>query len=299
MTLPLSTSDRNKLKGQVKKAFPDGKSDDAAVDAYALAVWLAEATVQGVDLEKYAAALDAQAKALGLKRQPGTLTSEIRAPARPAVKAVRYYRVSATHDRELPDFMPFTGHLNMVRVTLPADKPRTFKTQIGDVIPNDHLLATVAEVRSKFGGVMGPIQRVDVVTPARFGGVRFGAISVFLGYRQGETQPSFYVLEAGTATGEPKVLYEAPSFGTVLLEWAGYKPTPFASSKHIYTGKLTRTQDSPDILRITAHKNQAAAPYIKLTVKFEETRHPIAIWPGMHILQAASIVLGRHASGVR
>jgi hypothetical protein len=298
MTIEFTDADRKKLRTRMRKAFPDSPADDTAVESFAVAAWLVKTPITGVDLAKYGPAIDARAKALGLTTQSNGIGTEVRAKAMTAVPAVRYYRVSATHDREMPDFMPFTGHLNMVRVTLPESQPKTFKTRVGEVIARDHLMASVAEVRRKYGGVMGPIQRVDLITPPRLGNVRFGAISAFLGYRQGDTQPSFYVLEAGTATGEPKVLYEAPSFGTVLLEFSGYKPTPFADQKHIYTAKLTRMGDSPDILRITGHKDQSSPPYIKLTVKFEETSNPVPIWPGMHLLQAASIVIARQLAGV-
>jgi len=147
---------------------------------------------------------------------------------------------------------------------------------------------------------VGAIDRVDLVTPPRFGGARFGAISVYLGYRPGEgAPPSFYILEAGTATGNAKVLFLGASMDKVIVSYSGYQPTPFAAPTHVYTGKLTMSGDSPSLLQVTSHKDQTSLPYIKLTVSFEETQHPVAIWPGLQLMEAAAIVLWRQVQGVK
>ena len=297
MNVPFSPSDRQKLASELQHCFPDAVVDDRAITAYALTLWMTHAK-SPIDLTPYAAAFEALARELGLTVTDTPTGPEFRAPL--GEGAFRYYRVAANHDREIPDFQPFTGHLTMVRVSLPNTTRQTFSTPIGSVEPADHLLATVDEVRAKFGPAVGPIERVDLITPPRFGGARFGAISVLLGYRPGDgATPSFYVLEAGTATGNPKVLFLAATLETVIVSYSGYQPTPFAGPTHVYTGKLAVSGDSPDLLRITAHKDQSSMPYIRLTVKFEETQHPIAVWPGLQLAQAAAIVLWRELQGVK
>jgi hypothetical protein len=303
MAIGLGQSEVRKLRKQLRTAFPDAKldaSDPKLPESLAIAAHLTGTSI-GVDLAPHAKAIAAEAKKLGLTTQPSLNGhgAEIRVATR-ASAAFRYYKVAATHDREKPDLGPFTGHLGMVRVRLPDKTSKDFKASaLGDVLASDHLMATVAEVAKKYGGIIGPIDRVDLITPARLGNMRFGAISIYLGYRRGEALPSFYVLEAGTATGEPKVLYESTSIDNQLLEFSGYSPTPFSDQKHIYTGRLTLLGDSPSLLRVNAHKDQGSEPYIKLRVVFDETDRPIAVWPGMHLLQAAVIVLARQHAGVK
>jgi hypothetical protein len=303
MTIGLGQSDVKKLRKTLRSAFPDAKldaNDPKLPHALAIAAHLTRTPI-GVDLDPHSAAIEAEAEKLGLSTNPSASGhgTEIRVKSG-TTNAVRYYKVAATHDREKPDLGPFTGHLGMVRVRLPSKNLKAFKnTALGDVLPSDHLMANVAEVTKKYGGVMGPIERVDLVTPARLGNLRFGAISVYLGYRPGDVNPSFYVLEAGTATGEPKVLYESTAIDNQLVEFSGYEPTPFSRQSHVYTARLTLTGDSPSLLRITAHKDSASTPYIRLRVSFEETDRPIAVWPGMHLLQAVVIVLARTKAGVK
>jgi hypothetical protein len=214
--------------------------------------------------------------------------------------AVRYYKVHATHNREAPDYDPFTGHLGMVRVTLPRDQARVIGTAVGDVEPRDHLLATVAEVEHKYGAkIDGEITHVDLVTPPRHHGGRFAAISVYLGFTtRSPTSPSFYVLEAGLATGQPKVLYFAPNFDTRLVSYSGYRPTPFSDVRHVYTARLTPLGDSPLLLQIRAHRDESSRPYLCIHSVFEETDRPDTSWPAQLLLHAAAIVARRLLDGV-
>src|ERR1700691_4109899 len=96
--------------------------------------------------------------------------------------------------------------LPMVRVALPealSAGNAVIATEIGDVdLSLDHLLGSIDLIDAKYGSAeyLGRRPaRVDLVTPARDAKWRFGAIAVYLGYRQKEDrQPSFYILEAGT-----------------------------------------------------------------------------------------------------
>jgi hypothetical protein len=72
-----------------------------------------------------------------------------------------------------------------------------------------------------------------LIAPARRLTARFAAIAVYVGYRERDGMPSFYVLEAGTATGEPAVLYLSKTMTTHVDERAGYEPTPFSSPDNI------------------------------------------------------------------
>lgn len=132
----------------------------------------------------------------------------------------------------------------MVRVTLPGTLPETIATAVGDVAPGAHLLTTVDEVAHKFGAhIDGEVDRVDLITPARLHGSRFAAVSVYLGYRAGRGDlPSFYVLEAGMATGEPKVLFFAPELDHRIVSQSGYRPTPFSDANHVYNCNACTSQ---------------------------------------------------------
>jgi len=298
----LSQAEADAVRSALRSAFPDASIQAPGVelaDAVAIAAHLTSTPFAGVDLNQHAVALESTAATLNLTTHAtATGQREVRAPAA-AAGGHRYYRVAATHDREKPDFTPFTGHLGMARVTLPATGAAWSQhTAIGEVLPGDHLMANLDEVRAKYAGIMGSIARVDLITPPRFLGVRFAAVSVYLGYRAGDAVPSFYVLEAGTATGDAKVLYESTSLGATLLEFTSYEPTPFSRPTHLYTAHLDLAGDSPSLLRITAHKDQSSTPYIRLSVDFNETSNPVPIWPAMHILQAALIVLHRKLNGV-
>lgn len=190
----------------------------------------------------------------------------------------------------------------MARVTLPARSPQAFQTCIGQVLPGDHLVDTVLEANQKYARFLSqPIGRLDLVTPPRQG-VRFGAISVLLGYAlPTDLTPFCYILEAGTATGQPKVLYLGKTIDSTINAYSGYQPTPFACPSHAYTGKLTLQGDDPVLLRVTSREVEGGtsqAPYIDIQVEFAlQTGSVSTIWPGFLIARAASIVLMRKLRG--
>ena len=62
---------------------------------------------------------------------------------------LRYYRAHATHDREFPDYDPFTGHLGMVRVTLPEREPRAVTTMIGTRLAIDSVIPPSSAITVK------------------------------------------------------------------------------------------------------------------------------------------------------
>lgn len=298
-SIDLSPGDRAALTMMLRQSFPDAEVDDEMLEAVAVAGFLDPHSGVRLQWDQYDGRLEAHAAALGLSRGPGG--ASLRVPSRPREPgAVRHYKVHATHNREHPDYDPFTGHVGMVRVTLPRDQPRRITTEVGDVEPDDHLLATVAEVQHKYGArIDGAITHVDLITPPRRHGARFAAISVYLGFTaRSPGTPSFYVLEAGLATGQPKVLYFAPSFDTRLVSYSGYRPTPFSDVRHVYTARLTPLGDSPLLLQIRAHRDESTRPYMCIHSVFEETDQPDTTWPAQLLLRAATIVARRLLDGV-
>lgn len=297
--LDLQADDREALTSMLRRSFPDAEVDDATLGALVLTAYLDDTSEIRIDWDRYRAALDAHVTRFGLRCDAGSEGPLVRAPAG-ELGALRYYRAHATHDRAFPDYDPFTGHLGMVRVALPAEQPQAVSTAIGEVLPADHLLATVAEVRRKYGEqVEEVIDRVDVITPARLHGARFAAISVYLGYTGGRPTPSFYVLEAGLATGQAKILYFAPRIDFRILSYSGYRPTPFADSDHVYTARLTVVGDNPLLLQIHAHRDAGTRPYMRIAALFEESKRPDTTWPGHHLVRATKIVARRVIAGVR
>lgn len=295
---------RGRMYEALKEAFPDARVTDA--DLLALAVCLRRSKASGEELPAQLQAVDISA----YDAQLSSYEAEAHLPpleqtsvARPANDTGRYYWAHATHTRKTPTgFQPFVGELPMARVTLPARVPQAFKTAIGDVVPGDHLVDTVLEANQKYARFLSqPIGRLDIVTPPRQG-VRFGAISVLLGYAAPtDAVPFCYILEAGTATGQPKVLYLGKTIASTINSYSGYQPTPFACPSHAYTGNLTLNGDDPATLRVTSRKiegGQSQAPYIDVTVQFSlQTGHITTIWPGFLIARAASIVLMRALKG--
>lgn len=294
---------RGQLYQAIKTSFPDSQVSPA--DLLALAVCIdadhstppaaLPPTLSQIDLSPYRAELEAFRQQL-----PGQNRYTV---PRPASDPTRYYWVEATHTRLTPSgFEPFTGELAMVRVTLPDTVPATIQTCIGSVEPGDHLIDTVYEANQKYARHLGfSLARVDCITPPREG-VRFGAVSVMLGYkRASDPLPSCFILEAGTATGQPKVLYLGQDMSTTINAYSGYQPTPFACPSHGYLGSLTMNGDNPQLLTISSREiqnGQSQQPYIRIEARFSlQTGQVQNIWPGFLIARAAALVLIRKLSG--
>ena len=318
MTVPLDPSTRRTLQRALCRAFPDAHVQAHDVDAFALALsrGAAEPRADGplpselaqIDWSACAAELDDLARAEHVHVDGGSelsdgLTETLRSEHDRARDKTRYYWVEATHARKHPaDYAAFMGQLPMVRVRLPPSEPRDFLTAVGTVEPEDHLIATVAEANEKFAGALGhDLSRVDLITPPRQL-LRFGAVSVMLGYRDPTMLPSCYILEAGTATGQAKVLFLGKQPDAVIDQYSGYKPTPFSCPDNAYHGSLTLENDNPRQLHIQARKIIAGASqphYMDVSARFtEESDRLRNIWSGLLIARAASIVLARQLRGL-
>lgn len=220
----------------------------------------------------------------GPKDAAGREVAPIRKPVKE--KDHRLYLGEATHHRVRsmpPESRPmqskFTLALPMVRVTLPGrlDGDAVLRTEIGDVdLRSDHLLGSIELVASKYSGAdyLGyRPERVDLITPARAAGARFAAIAIYLGYRRKTDRgPSFYMFEAGTATGDAKMIYFSPDMTPIKGLTSHYLPTPFVTMQNTYSGVVTMRpapdEDEPAYLVIRSQVPGDDAPYITVTLQY-------------------------------
>ncbi len=196
----------------------------------------------------------------------------------------------------------FLGKLPLVRVALPQSfdgmgRNPSVSTPIGTVyFSADHLVGNIDLINDKYGD---PAHlgyrpaRVDLITPARLDGTRFGAIAVYLGYKNADdAAPSFYILEAGTATGKAEMLYFAPTMDYKITSLSGYQPTPFSTPEDTYHGWLTMSEadpNEPGTMVVIA--NMPNLPfYIKVSVDYEPVPALHSPWPALITLEAAERV---------
>lgn len=218
-----------------------------------------------------------------------------RSPGKPMSSEHVVYRLRATHARRLPIVSVFTGTTEAVRVVLGVHEPITWDTPIGLVIPEDHLLPTVDALRDKFGErIARPFEHVELITPARHAFTRFAPMAIYLGYAHaGDARPFFYVFEAGTATGQPKVLYLAPTLDAIVEERSGYVPTPLSSADHWYTGGLrfAESGNDPEVLYMRASKHRGGEPHLRLHVDYAIVEGHAAAVPAEDMVEAAMRML--------
>lgn len=293
-------STRRGLRRILDQGFPDGTVGQRDIEALALAIYERR--------YEFGNALPDELKTINLgpyENRLKALAESLPSDAEADLDDHRYYWIESTHTRLDPDhYHPFTGQLPMVRVRMPQSQPKTYRTKIGTVEPDDHLLTTVDEYNEECEEAVGyKTQRVELVTPPRDHDTRFGAISVYMGYRnKTDPNPSNYVLEAGTATGQAKVIYLGTTLDARIYRYGGYKPTPFSCASNSYEGRVSWNDDSPEVLTIKARKianNKAQSPYIKIEAKFTELNKARSVWPGWLIAEAASIVVFRQMRGLK
>jgi hypothetical protein len=202
----------------------------------------------------------------------------------------RILSMRATHARRAPVTSVFTATTHSVWVRLPLDEPVAFETEIGAVLPTDHLLPTVQAVRDRFGDRIGrPFERVDLLTPARTA-TRFSPMSLYFGYlREDDDKPSFVIYEPGDATGNPGALYLGESLDTVIEEQAGYKPTPLSSPEHWYVGGIRMASNGrdPDVLYMSASDQRGGEPHFRLHVEYTPVEQLPFQLPAADLVEAA------------
>lgn len=278
----------DKLGRVVRAAFPDSPEGDRDAQIEALvhemwSRWKPEWAAQGLPPPPPAPPASARAVSSGIA---------LAASADPAT----YYLAEATHRRaSAAPRDAFVGHLPVVKVRAPSTGTATIHTGGGDVLSGDHLVYSVEDVNAKFANTLGyQASRVDLITPPRLWGSRFGAVAAFVGYRDASGPPSFYLLEAGMATGEPKVLFFAKTMDTTIVDWTSYTPTPFSAPDHRYEGTLVVTpQGEPVSLCVKAFRKPENGnafepePYVQVDVAYVKQNGPSELVPAAITAAAA------------
>jgi hypothetical protein len=260
----------DKVRSCLSRAFREGPArqavDDAAVAAAIEAEWSARA---------------ASGSALpALSFVPAPPPGWSAAPAPSEQGTFQYYDTFGEHmrtAREKPHSV-FVGLLPQVRVPLPLTAPADpllAQTAIGSVFTSDHLLTSVAAVVQHMkvelpSASFADTTRVDLIAPARLGG-RFGAIGLYLCYRNHAALPSYYILEAGLATGAPVRLYASPDMQMIPRAPTAYLPTPFVELSNTYDGTLRMNGNEPDELLVESYREprDGLGPRIKVTVRYQ------------------------------
>jgi hypothetical protein len=232
------------------------------------------------------------------------------APAPEEQGAYQYYDAFAEHMRSQHEkpHSGFVGLLPQVRITLPELPPADSvlaRTAIGFVFTQDHLLASMSAVRSRmiqrFGAAYADITRVDVISPARLGS-RFGAIGLYLGYRAHQALPSFFVLEAGLATGPSVRLFFSPDMSKIVHAPTSYLPTPFVELSNTYDGALIMNGEHPQMLIVESFREPRTAVgariHVNVTYEQRTASSVTKLAPGDITLMAAErIAAVGHALG--
>lgn len=206
--------------------------------------------------------------------------------------AFEYYEGRATHMRVAAPGSSFTGHLPLVRFRLP-DKGTTqtlptIHTPAGDLLPVDRLNPSVDVLWATYHTdpllKFGRPERVEMITPPRLTGARFGAISIYLCYaKEHDPAPSFFILEAGLATGQARMPFLGRTMDHTIVAQTQYKPTTFSQPFHYYVGHLSMRQDAPsepDVLTVKVHDKQPPHdPYLHVTVEYIKRNTPLLTNP--------------------
>ncbi len=290
----LGAENYEQLRNILKSAFHTGGGQplsDATVDQAVRCLW-----------ENY----KPEYGQLGVPPPPASfapLQNALLASSDPRVLAL--YSGQATHSRTLvmqsdqPMQSKFTATLPMVRVSLPNsfDDPDelSLQTPIGVVyFKDDHLVGSVSAVNDKYSDAahLGySAARVDLITPARKEGARFGAVAIYLGYQNAnDASPSFYILEAGLATGESKMIYFGKTLDTTITQPAYYEPTAYASVTDTFVGNIAVVGQDPTDLWVTSQGQTQSSPFIGVHVKLVPLNPADNKWPAELTFQAAARV---------
>jgi len=272
-----------KLANLIKISFPDARVSiqDHHVDALILNVW------NKCDD-------DACQKILGAPKPDPTQIDEFNKLFMVSCEpdGHKYYIAHATHSRVVtPGKHSFTSHLPMVRVSLAEtdEDAKVISTSIGEVDPKDHLFQSIEQVAFKLKDDLPQApKRVDLITPARSNGARFGAVATYVGYYDPQGTPSFYLLESGTASGESIIYFLSPDMAPIppMKKW--YEPTPFTTADAFYSGEMVFQGDEPDELHVRSlDKDQVLQ--VTVNVKYESTP-PKYIFPAILTAEAAARV---------
>lgn len=225
-------------------------------------------------------------------------------------RLVGYWLARGTHHRTSPIESKFPVQLGFVEVSVcDGWEGNPIETEIGTMYAGDHKLYSLQVAKDYLKDVSAalqikvpPLDRVHVISLARSGGARFGAIGVYLFYAEGEKKPFSYVLEAGMATGESRVLYFGPDFHLPILRRSFYKPTPFSDPSYKYRGLVTLSElGEIEKLLVEAQKTDKDPAHIRIEIDYTPVPAKDApnVFPAMLTIQAACRVAAiAEASGV-
>ncbi|MEY4575740.1 MAG: hypothetical protein RL701_443 [Pseudomonadota bacterium] len=216
----------------------------------------------------------------------------------------QYYEAHATHARKTAPGSVFTGDLPLVRFQIPdhgtAQTLQKIDSPAGELLPVDRLYSSVDVLWATYHhdpaiARWGRPGRVDVIAPPRLAGARFAAVSLYLCYvHPNDPAPSFYLLEAGLATGQARMPFLGRSMDAVILAQTQYKPTRFAEPFHVYRGRLAMHADAPsepDTLWIEVFpKFPLTQPYLEVTIVYERLAQPVLKNPFQLAVEAGARV---------
>jgi hypothetical protein len=259
------------LKGLIRRTFPDERCD--------VSDGLVKSILCGLPEE-------AQLAIAGTKFALETV-SDIVYHDDPEV--VGFYEVSATHHRFAGGGRhKFVASLPMVRIRLPQSRQQDIQSRIGTCFAGDRLTWSVDLIRAKYQA-MTPfvIDRVELVTPARYFGAQFGAVKVYLLYTPEDVVEGF-LLEAGMATGEAMVQFFAPTRQSVIHRPSWYEPTPFSTPQQWFTGEAGITgRDKLGQVRIQVADSAESTPHLEVFSSFRPQPEPNPVWASKLTAQAA------------
>ena len=279
--------DLGRYRSVLERAFPGAvfDDDDAQLGARQAKLRRAEPSLGLERLHREPAAPETEAEREASERQAAASGQHT------------LYAVTARHHRSKPFTSDWAGHCQSVRVTLAATSAdaRSIWTWLGVVEARDHLAFSVEAIVTGYAAQFGSapaVERVDLITGARHLGLdRFSPISVYLAYAKADDdKPIFYVLESGSAQGNPEVLYFAADMSATILAEAGFQFTPFACKANWYTGKLImdRAGVEPSMVTISiAQERDGQRHYLDLTASYAVSEPGKGVWPVTLQIEAA------------
>jgi hypothetical protein len=136
---------------------------------------------------------------------------------------------------------------------------------------------------------------VDVITPPRLASARFAAVSLYLCHaNEADTAPSFFVLEAGVATGQARIPFLGRTMASVINAQTQYSPTSFSQPWHYYRGTLAMKADAPDepsTLIIEVFTDPPPdGKYLEVIVQYESRADPVMTNPFQLTVEAGARV---------
>lgn len=280
------------LRMALAAVFPDERlrAASAALEtAGPLVEAVARVLPEEVQKSAFGDVLDFVGEAVGIDPLPEDVY-DVQAPE---VGGVRdYWLAKARHTRF--DVHTFVGVVPMVRVVLPKTGGHDFRSKVGVVFAGDHKLWSQEMVERKYESVLeGEISRVEILTPARWLGARFGAVSIYRLFSAENGFPHGYIFEAGMATGEAMTLYFSPvekPMGRSMGRRSWYEPTPFSADTDRYYGSVVWDIGGPRSAEVRVSPKGRGVTH-QTQIAFERIESPSPEFPALLTAEAAARVV--------